>query len=442
MIFRDEAILAPSALRTLMIGRFILERDEPEAPMQLLRMLGSLCLCFAFSLQAARAQDVHSQYVHTLGRQIVDGTGKPLHLHGINLGDWMVTEGYMWHFEGGPQSEREIEEFVTEMLGPEHAAAFWQTYRETYISQDDVRRIKQAGFDSVRIPIHWKLFTTPDSEGWRLLDRVIGWCHQEGLYVIIDLHAAPGGQTGANIDDSNGWPWLYSDASAQQQTVDLWKNIAHRYREDRTVLGYDLLNEPLPHYPAMRQFDSRLEPLYKRIATAIRIEDTHHVLILGGAKWDSDFSVFGAPFDANVIYQLHTYWTAPEQPTIQKYIDFRTKYNVPIWLGESGENNDQWIAQFARLLEKNEIGWAFWPYKKMDATSSPVTFPQPDHWPEIVAYAKLSRSLAGIEKRQPQRPDQATIDRAFASLLESIQFSHERLNVSYINALLPGSPLH
>ena len=224
-------------------------------------------------------------------------------------------------------------------------------------------------------------------------------------------------------------------------TIDLWKSIAHRYRNETAILGYDLLNEPLPHYPAMRQFDVKLEPLYKRITAAIRTEDMHHAVILGGAKWDSDFTVFGPPFDSNAIYQFHTYWAPPEQATIQKFLDFRNKNNVPIWLGESGENNDQWIAQFARLLEKNDIGWAFWPYKKMDATSSPVTFSQPDHWAEIVAYAKLDRNLGGVEKRQAQRPDQAVIDEAFASLLKNIQFSQEKVNASYIDALLPNSPI-
>jgi endoglucanase len=382
-----------------------------------------------------------AQFVHTQGQKIVDGRGQPLQLKGINLGNWMVTEGYMWRLEGGPQSTREIEEFVTEMLGPGHAAGFWKTYRDTYISREDIHQIKQAGFNSVRIPIHWKLFTSDDAEGFALLDRVIGWCHEEGLLVVIDLHAAPGGQTGANIDDSNGWPWLYSDASAQQQTVDLWTRIAHRYREETAVLGYDLLNEPLPHYPQMRQFDARLEPLYKRITAAIRKEDTHHAIILGGAKWDGDFSVFGAPFDSNVIYECHTYWTAPEAASIQRFLDFRAKYDVPIWMGETGENADDWVAKFARMLEKNDVGWAFWPYKKMDATSSPVTFAQPAHWSEMIAYAKLDRNLGHIEDRQKQRPSQDVIESAFDSLLENIQFMHEKRNMGYIRALLPETTL-
>ena len=380
-----------------------------------------------------------AQFVHAQGEEIVDGTGKPLHLHGINLGNWLLVEGYMWHFEGGPQSEREIEEFVTEMLGPQRASDFWHSYHDTYITQADIHRIKAAGFDSVRIPLHYKLFSSDDAEGFRLLDRVIGWCKAEGLLVVIDLHAAPGGQTGANIDDSNGWPWLYTDASAQEQTIDLWRRIAHRYRDEPAVLGYDLLNEPLPHFPAMRQFDAKLEPLYKRFTAAIRAEDPHHAIILGGAKWDSDFTVFGPPFDPNLIYQLHVYWAPPVQATVQKYVDFRASNHVPVWLGESGENKDDWIAQFARLLEANNIGWCFWPYKKMDATSAPVTFPQPEHWSEIVAYAKLDRNVGHVEERQKQRPSQDVIDAAFASLLQNIQFAHETPNLGYLHALMPNS---
>ena len=191
----------------------------------------------------------------------------------------------------------------------------------------------------------------------------------------------------------------------------------------------------------MRQFDARLEPLYKRFTAAIRSEDTHHAVILGGAKWDSDFTVFGPPFDPNLIYQLHTYWTPPVQATVQKFVDFRTANKVPIWLGESGENKDEWVADFARLLEKNNIGWCFWPWKKMDATSSPVTFAQPDHWSEIVEYAKLDRNLGHVEDRQKKRPSQADIDSAFASLLVNIQFAHETRNLGYIRALLPNTAL-
>jgi hypothetical protein len=179
-----------------------------------------------------------------------------------------------------------------------------------------------------------------------------------------------------------------------------------------------------------------LEPVYKKIAAGIRSVDSHHILILGGAQWDTNFSVFGPPFDSNIVYQLHKYWTkTTDVSTIQSYLDFRAKYHVPIWLGESGENNDTWIEGFRTTLEENNVGWAFWPYKKMDATSSPVTFNRPVHWDEIVAFAKLPSGTGNAENRLAARPSQADIDAAFADLLQQIRYGHERMNPGYLQAL-------
>ncbi len=149
-------------------------------------------------------------FVHTSGPDLVDGSGKPLILRGINLGNWFEPEGYMFHFKGGAQSPHEIEELAQELIGPEKAEAFWREWRETYITEADIDRLKQMGFNSVRVPIHWKFFDSDNAEGFRLLDRLVQWARKDGIYVIIDLHCAPAGQTGTNIDDSGGYPWLYS----------------------------------------------------------------------------------------------------------------------------------------------------------------------------------------------------------------------------------------
>jgi endoglucanase len=385
---------------------------------------------------AARAQ-----FAHTQGKEIVDGAGKPLLLRGTNLGNWLVPEGYMWHLnEGGPESPREIEALVMELIGPQRSREFWHTYRENYITRADIHLIKQCGFNSIRVPFHYKFFETEDAEGFTLLDRVVQWAHEENLFIILDMHAAPGGQTGKNIDDSDGYPWLFSDPGAQQHTIEVWKRIASHYRNNSTVLGYDLLNEPIPPYTGLDQFNASLEPLYKRIAAAIREVDTHHILILGGAQWDNNFAVFGQPFDKNTIYTFHRYHAPAEQATVQPYIDFREKYQVPIWLGESGENSDEWIAQFVSVLEKNDIGWAFWPYKKMQAPTSVVSFPAPDGWDRIVQFSKLPRATSEESPRLKVRPEQPFIDRAFAGILKNIQLSECTRNKGYIRALLPSSP--
>ena len=172
--------------------------------------------------------------------------GQPLMLRGINLGNWFEVEGYMFHFDGGPQSPREIEDLTKELLGQEKAEQFWKQWRASYITEADIDRIHAMGFNSVRVPLHWKFFTSDDAEGFKLVDQLVQWAQKDGIYVILDMHCAPGGQTGSNIDDSWGYPWLYTSQEAQDEAVSVWKRIAAHYSKNPTVLGYDLLNEPLP----------------------------------------------------------------------------------------------------------------------------------------------------------------------------------------------------
>lgn len=389
---------------------------------------------FLFLLLSCVALQAQRGYVHRDGKNLVDASGKPLLLRGINLGNWLVNEGYMFRFEDGPASAREIEAYVNQLIGPVEAEKFWHEYRDQYISERDIDLIHRAGFNSVRIPLNQKFFTPGNNEGFALLDRVVEWSHKAGLYVVIDLHCAPGGQTGTNIDDSWGYPWLFDSPEDQQRTIALWQRIAEHYKNNPTVLGYDLLNEPLPPVPILAQYDSQLEPLMKRITQAIRKVDSNHVIIATGVHWDSDFSVLGAPFDPNILYTFHKYWMPPVQESIQSYVDYSNRYQVPLWLGESGENKDEWIAQFVPLLEKNNIGWAFWPYKKMDQTSSPVTFDRPPYWDEVVAYAKVRHGVSD-DKQMQSRPSLEHSRAAMNGLLKNIRYENTRINAGYLKAL-------
>jgi len=386
-------------------------------------------------LLLARTSLGRAQFAHTEHKQIVDAGGKPLLVRATNLGNWMVPEGYMWMLQGGPQSPSEIRALALELLGPEGSEAFWRKYRENYVTREDIALLHRAGFNAVRVPLHYSLFESDEGEGFRLLDRLIEWSRAENLYVILDLHAAPGGQTGTNIDDSAGYPWLYQSKQEQEHLVAVWRRLAAHYRDEPAVLGYDLLNEPIPHYPKLALLNPLLEPVYKKVAGEIRKIDTHHILLLGGAQWDSNFSVFGKPFDGNTVYTFHKYWTAPDESVIREYIDFRERYDVPIWLGESGENTDEWISQFVKALEKNNIGWAFWPYKKMGKPSSVVSVMPPADWEKIVEFAKLPRGTGNAEERLKARPEQETINRVLDELLEGVRVQKCRVNEGYLKAL-------
>lgn len=396
-----------------------------------------LTLLFLFAAAACFAFQLHAQtgFVHAEGKILVDGDGHKLVLRGTNLGNWLVPEGYMFRFEKGPSSVREIEALVNELIGPTEAKRFWAQYRETYISKDDIDFIASLGFNTIRIPFHYRYFAGDNEEGFTLMDRVIDWAKADGLHVVLDMHCAPGGQTGANIDDSWGYPWIYEDEGMQQEAVQIWTRIARHYRDNKTVLGYDLLNEPIPHYPQLQKYNAKLEPLFKKLVAAVRTADTNHVVILEGAQWDTNFKVFDPPFDKNMIYEFHKYWMPPNQASVQDYVDFRDRYNVPIWMGESGENTEDWIWSFRTVLDKNEISWTFWPYKKMDATSSPVTFARPAHWDEIVKYAALHAWMGDTENSLKVRPSIEDCKAAFADLLVKIQFENKIVNEPYLKAL-------
>jgi aryl-phospho-beta-D-glucosidase BglC (GH1 family) len=396
------------------------------------------CFVLLVTLITCTSIDAESRFVRTRGKLIISPDGKPLLLRGINLGNWLLPEGYMFKFKQ-TNSPRLIQTAINELIGEDEARRFWKTYHDNYITRDDISFIKRSGFNSVRVPFSYRLFvsdtTVPRLEGpgYELLDRVVDWCRREGLYVILDMHAAPGGQTGDNIDDGWAYPFLFESSESQDLTASLWRKIANRYRNDPIVIGYDLLNEPIAPYFDTAALNQKLEPVYRKIVSAIREVDKNHVLFLGGAQWDSNFKIFGPPFDDKLVYTFHKYWVPVKVDAIQPYLDFRTKYNVPIWMGESGENTDEWIDSFRKLLETNDIGWCFWPYKKLDATSCIVSIKRPEDWDAIIAFADGPRTT--FEEVRKHRPPKEKVEKALSDYLEQIKFANCRVNQGYLKAL-------
>ncbi|MEJ5261155.1 MAG: glycoside hydrolase family 5 protein [Ignavibacterium sp.] len=380
----------------------------------------------------------NKKFFSVQGKEIIDQNGKPILLKGINLGNWLVPEGYMFHFKkiNSPQF---IYFFFNTLLGEFEANKFWEEFRRYYITKEDIRFIKSTGFNHVRIPFNYRLFVTnyPFYElkgpGYELLDSVISWCKEENLYVILDMHCAPDGQTGDNIDDSFGYPFLFDSPEAQNLTAAIWKKLAERYRDEEIIIGYDLLNEPIAHYFDVDRLKPQLEPFYKKITSEIREVDTNHIIFLGGAIWDSDFSIFGEPFDKKLVYTFHKYWTPPTKEVIQSYIDFRDKYNVPIWLGESGENTNEWISEFRTVLEENNIGWCFWPYKKLKSERGVLSVNMPDDYNELIKFAD-SFELS-YEYIRENRPEFEAVKKILKEFLQNILFNNCTVNENYLKAL-------
>src|ERR1700694_623154 len=214
-------------------------------------------------------------FVHASGGRLVDGLGEQLILRGVGLGNWLLPEGYMWKFEHPmTQSPREIEALVVDLVGLNLAADFWERFRTTFITEDDIARIRAEGMNHVRLPINSRVVMDDAGElieaGLELIDRAIAWCRKHQLWVVLDLHGAPGGQTGTNIDDSpHHAPELFTDDGYRSLTIKLWRALARRYCDETVVAAYDLLTEPLPNaYQDL--YAGRLRDLYRELTAAIR----------------------------------------------------------------------------------------------------------------------------------------------------------------------------
>jgi Cellulase (glycosyl hydrolase family 5) len=406
------------------------------------RRLSAPCLCvwvLFLCLTPHAAPAAIESFLHTRGQDIANERGEPIRLRGFGLGNWLLPEGYMWKFGSQADRPRRIEKLVQDLLGAEAATRFWREYRDNYITEADLERMAALGFNSVRPAINSRVLLAQadppaySEEGFALLDRLIARSKAHGIYVILDMHGAPGGQTGQNIDDSEeDEPELFMDAAYQDQLVALWTTIARRYKDEPAVAGYDLLNEPLPaRTGAARAFKANLEPLYQRITKAIRAVDTRHIIILEGADWANDWSVFGPRFDDNVVYQFHYYcWDHPATlKRIQKYLDERTRLDAPIWVGETGERDNAIYWATTQYFEANNVSWAFWPWKKMDTRNTPCSINPPAQWQEVREYS-----------RGGPKPPGKVAQEAFAELLANIRLTNCVFFPDVVNALRRQAP--
>lgn len=395
----------------------------------------------ALLMLGATACAARGKFVAISGENLIKPDGEKLFIKGTNLGNWLNPEGYMFGFNK-TNCEWMINAMLCETAGPDFVREFWQEFRENYITEDDIRFIKSVGANTVRLPFNYKLFTCEDymgandsDMGFRMIDRTVEWCRRYGLYLILDMHDCPGGQTGDNIDNSYGYPWLFESEPSQQKFCDIWQEIARHYKNEPTVLAYELMNEPIaPYFDTQEEQNGKLELLYKRAVKAIRAVDKNHIIMLGGAQWNGNFSMFKDwKFDSKIMYTCHRYGGDPTKAAFQNLIDFRDKTGLPMYMGEIGHNTDKWQAEVVEMLVANNIGYTFWPYKKID-NSCMNGIVKPDGWDSVVVkFAETDRSsFAAIRKA---RPKQAEARRLLLRFVENSKFKNCVPQNSYIKSI-------
>jgi aryl-phospho-beta-D-glucosidase BglC (GH1 family) len=335
-------------------------------------------------------------FLSTNGKAIVNENQDTILLRGMGLGGWMVQEGYMLQTAGFANPQHEIRATIQDLIGEASTEEFYDAWLANHVRKADIDSLKSWGFNSVRLPMHFNLFTLPIEDepvageqtwlekGFVLTDSVISWCAQNEMHVILDLHAAPGGQgRDAAISDYDATkPSLWESQANRDKGVALWGRLAERYADEQWVAGYDLLNEPnweLPGNVLLREF-------YVDCTNAIRLTDQRHIIFIEGNWWANDFTGLTPPWDDQIVYSPHKYWSTNDEATMQWVIDLRNTYDVPLYLGETGENSNVWFRDAVRLYEDLDMGWAWWPMKKIESIAGPLSIKKTPEYQTLLDY--------------------------------------------------------
>lgn len=340
-----------------------------------------LMLCLTFGIHS------HAQFVHTDGTRIVDKNGNDLYLNGMNLGNWLLWEGYLMM---GDFNYRTHTQFLNSLAGAlggmENAREFEHQWRLNYVTEATIAELKGLGFNSVRVPFHYNMFWQNgqlSDHGFQYFDRLIEFCRIHEVYILLDMHAAPGYQNPGDHSDN-----MNSNASQPRGSVgfwdgnnvaiasQVWRHIANRYKDEPMIWGYDLINEPVTQEG--RKYE--LLPSLIQMRNAIREVDNNHIIVAEGDWWGSDMESINwnnpatraatgvtAKWDDNLVYQTHHYvfGNAGWIPDLYPRGDLTNSLGIPLILGEYGEDEPHILRTMTDWSINNIAGHFPWSFKKM-----------------------------------------------------------------------------
>jgi endoglucanase len=361
-----------------------------------------ILLSCIISFQLASAQG----YLKVDGKRIVDEKGNNILLRGMGLGGWMVQEGYMLQVEKIGQQQHTIKKNIADLIGPQKTEAFYDAWLANHTRKIDIDSMARWGFNSIRLAMHYNLYTLPVEKepvpgqntwidkGFAMTDSLLAWCKANKMYLILDLHAAPGGQgNDLNIADRDpSLPSLWQSEANQQKMIALWKKLAERYVNEPWIGAYDIINEPNWGFESAddkngcnETKNAPLRKLMMDITKTIREIDKKHIIIIEGNCWGNNYKGVFPLWDNNLVVSFHKYWSFNDESTIRGPLDIREQQNVPIWLGESGENSNAWFRDAIHLIEGKNIGWAWWPLKKL-GYNNPLQVKMPADYRKVLDY--------------------------------------------------------
>jgi endoglucanase len=386
---------------------------RPSIPTLALLLL--LCI-FVPALQTSA-----QTFLRASGSKIVDTNNNEVLLRGMGLGGWLLMEGYMLQVDGGYGQWQIKRDMKLNGAAESEIETFFASWRANNTTATDIGYLKSLGLNCLRLPMHYELFLTSaqrtvrndviygkipvttyiqsleswydqnllfndvSAPGFSSIDQTLQWAGANGMWVVLDLHAAPGGQgSQSNINDALVGLDLWNRTDSQGRkiyqliTERLWKAISDRYKGDARIAMYDLVNEP--HGGVQ---NSVIKSLYERIITTLRGNGDSHLILLEGNGYGNEYTGITPdlfPGQTNLVWNGHRYWVtndpavkdrnANQLNLIANLVNFRAKWNVPVWVGETGENSNHWVAEACKNLNDRNIGWCLWTHKRLHGSVS------------------------------------------------------------------------
>ncbi|MEM2089183.1 MAG: glycoside hydrolase family 5 protein [Thermoproteota archaeon] len=283
-----------------------------------------------------------------------------------------------------------------------------------YIQDEYFRKIREAGFDTVRIPIRWSNHAEnyPPYEIYETffnrIDHVVSKALEQNLTTIINIH---------HYEEL-----MYDPAGHRDRFIALWRQISEHYKDYPETLYFELLNEPSYYLT-----DNIWNQLVNDTVKIIRETNPTRKIVIGPTSWNSIYKLedLKLPDDDNIVVTFHFYtpfefthqgasWVSPSPPVGRKWmgteaekkqimeeLDIAFKWamqhnNITLLMGEFGaysradmDSRVRWTYFVAREAEKRNIAWCYWEFCSGFGAYEPVR----DEWREELLNALISEDF-------------------------------------------------
>ncbi|GAX27966.1 hypothetical protein FisN_32Lh014 [Fistulifera solaris] len=405
-------------------------------------------------------------FVRAYEQIIVDPEGFAVQFKGISLGGWMVQEPDMMLADEFAKSPSEYHQKLKNIVGAENHAKFKQRWLDNFVSRQDIKEMKSIGFNLVRVPMHYELFTLSVEDepikgltswvgtGFKLLDDLLSWCAEEGVYVILDLQAAPGGQSREmSITDYNASrPALFESPDNQYKTLVLWQALAYRYSENPWIAGYELLSAVNwtfsndTNATCLEEDNAELKSFYMQAIDAIRAVDQNHMIVINGNCGGSHHTGLWPMDDKNLVLGFQDEGEANFTDQLLLFTNYSESYDVPLFF-KPGAYDDTWNAEAVEELEKTQTSWSWWTWKMLDSSASAFSVSATDLYKDLVnhlaaaapstdIFAEVLALNATTQTNSTYKAEEGVL--ALMSLANNTNLTQCTRNPSFLGSLLGG----